>query len=157
GKLYAAPGNPGIAEQAELITLDVANAYAVTEFCRARDIALVVIGPETPLVAGLVDDLTAAGIPAFGPGREAARLEGSKGYTKDLAAGAGIPTAAYRRFTDRDAARAYVESRGAPVVVKADGLAAGKGVTVAMTVAEALAAVDACFAGSLGAAGSELV
>src|SRR5262249_45233637 len=109
-KLYAAPGNPGIADHAQLVAPDSADAYAVTEFCRAHDIELVVIGPETPLVAGLVDDLTAAGIHAFGPGREAARLEGSKGYAKDLAAAAGIPAAAYRRFADADAARAYVES-----------------------------------------------
>jgi phosphoribosylamine--glycine ligase len=156
-RLYAAPGNPGIAEQAELVALDVADSAAVTQFCRARFVELVVIGPETPLVAGLVDDLAAAGIAAFGPGRDAARLEGSKGYTKDLAREAGIPTAAYGRFTDREGALAYVESRGAPIVVKADGLAAGKGVTVATTVAEALAAVDACFAGALGSAGGEVV
>jgi phosphoribosylamine--glycine ligase len=156
-KLYAAPGNPGIAEHAELVALAVADAPAVTDFCRANAIDLVVIGPEVPLVAGLVDDLAAAGIAAFGPGRAAARLEGSKAYTKDLAAEARIPTAAYRRFSDGNAARAYAESRGAPIVVKADGLAAGKGVTVAMTAAEAHAAIDACFAGALGAAGNEVV
>jgi phosphoribosylamine--glycine ligase len=156
-KLYAAPGNPGIGEHAELAGLDVADSAAVCAFCRHRAIDLVVVGPEAPLVAGLVDDLAAAGIPAFGPGRDAARLEGSKGYTKDLAAAAGVPTAAYCRFADRAAARAHVEAHGAPVVVKADGLAAGKGVTVAATLAEALAAVDACFAGALGAAGSAVV
>jgi phosphoribosylamine--glycine ligase len=156
-ELYAAPGNPGIGECAELVVLSVADSGAVIRFCRTHAIELVVIGPETPLVAGLVDDLAAAGIAAFGPGHEAARLEGSKGYAKDLAAAAGIPTAAYRRFTDRFAAEDYVRSHGAPIVIKADGLAAGKGVTVAATVAEALAAVEACFAGVLGAAGSEVV
>jgi len=156
-KLYAAPGNPGIGECAELVALNVADSRGVTEFCRTHAIGLVVIGPETPLVAGLVDDLAATGIAAFGPRRDAARLEGSKGYAKDLAAEAGIPTAAYRRFTDRAEARAYVGSHGAPIVIKADGLAAGKGVTVAMTIEEALAAVDACFAGALGSAGSEVV
>jgi phosphoribosylamine--glycine ligase len=156
-KLYAAPGNPGIAECAQVVNLAVTDPHAVIEFCRAHAIGLVVIGPELPLVAGLVDHLDAAGVLAFGPTRAAARLESSKGFAKDLATEAGVPTAAYRRFADRNAARAYVESRGAPIVVKADGLAAGKGVTVAMSPAEALAAVDACFAGALGAAGSEVV
>ena len=156
-KLYAAPGNPGIAECAELVALDIADSLAAVEFCRARRVELVVIGPEAPLVAGLVDDLVAAGIPAFGPTRDAAQLESSKGFAKDLAAEAGIPTAGYRRFSEGSAARAYVESRGAPLVVKADGLAAGKGATVAMTAAEAQAAVDACFAGALGTAGDEVV
>jgi phosphoribosylamine--glycine ligase len=156
-RLYAAPGNPGIAEHATLVPLDIADHAAVAAFCRAEAIDLVVVGPEAPLVAGLVDDLGRAGIRAFGPTREAARLEGSKGYTKDLSAEAGIPTAAYRRFNDREAAKAYVRERGAPIVVKADGLAAGKGVTVAETVETALAAVDDCFAGAFGAAGAEVV
>ncbi|MDX5360993.1 MAG: phosphoribosylamine--glycine ligase [Alphaproteobacteria bacterium] len=157
GTLYAAPGNAGIAEVATCVALDVADHAAVIGFARANAVELVVIGPEAPLVAGLADDLAGAGIRAFGPGREAAQLEASKGFTKALCDEAGIPTAAYARFADAAAARAYVEAQGAPIVVKADGLAAGKGVTVAMTVAEALAAVDACFEGAFGAAGAEVV
>ena len=157
GKLFAAPGNPGIGECAELAPLDPADHRAVIDFCRARSIGFVVIGPEAPLVAGLADDLAAAGILAFGPGKEAARLEGSKGYTKDLSAEAGIPTGAYGRFRDAAAAKAHVRDRGAPIVIKADGLAAGKGVTVAMDLDAALAAVDDCFAGAFGAAGAEVV
>jgi phosphoribosylamine--glycine ligase len=156
-KLYAAPGNPGIAQHAEIVALDVGNHAAVIGFCRAHAIGLVVVGPEAPLVAGLVNDLNAAGLKAFGPTKEAAQLEGSKGYTKDLCAEAGIPTGAYRRFTDAASARAYVTAQGAPIVVKADGLAAGKGVTVATTLAEAHAAIDACFSGALGTAGTEVV
>ncbi len=156
--LYAAPGNPGIGECAEIVGIDPANHAAVVDFCREMNIRLVVIGPEAPLVAGLVDDLEAAGIGAFGPSRAAAALEGSKGFTKDLCAEADIPTAAYRRFTSPEDARAYVEAQGAPIVVKADGLAAGKGVTVAASVKEALSAIDACFSGAYGpAAGASLV
>lgn len=157
GRLYAAPGNPGIAAHATLTGLDVADHAAVIAFCRENAIGLVVVGPEVPLVAGLVDDLAAAGIAAFGPTKAAARLEGSKGFTKDLCARAGIPTAAYGRFSDRATALAYLERTGAPVVVKADGLAAGKGVVVAETMAEAIAAVEACFEGSFGDAGAEVV
>ena len=156
-KLYAAPGNPGIAREAELATLDMADHVAIIEFCRAKKIDLVVVGPEAPLVAGLTDDLRAANIRVFGPSKAAARLEGSKGFTKDLCTKYGIPTAAYGRFGDLASAKAYVEKTGAPIVVKADGLAAGKGVTVAMTIAEALAALDACFEGSFGSAGAEVV
>lgn len=156
-KLYAAPGNPGIAREAELATLDMADHVAIIEFCRAKKIDLVVVGPEAPLVAGLTDDLRAANIRVFGPSKAAARLEGSKGFTKDLCTKYDIPTAAYGRFGDLASAKAYVEKTGAPIVVKADGLAAGKGVTVAMTVAEALAALDACFEGSFGGAGAEVV
>ncbi|WP_334176494.1 phosphoribosylamine--glycine ligase [Pseudoxanthobacter sp.] len=156
-RLYAAPGNPGIAAHATLVNLAVTDHAAVTAFCRDHAIGLVVVGPEVPLVAGLVDDLAAAGIPAFGPTKAAARLEGSKGFTKDLCARAGIPTAAYGRFGTLGEARAYLETVGAPVVVKADGLAAGKGVVVAETMAEAIAALEACFDGSFGAAGAEVV
>ena len=156
-KLYAAPGNPGIAQEAELVALDVADHAAVAAFCRTMQIGLVVVGPEAPLVAGLADDLRAADIRVFGPSKAAARLEGSKGFTKDLCAKYTIPTAAYGRFDRLDAARAYVETTGAPIVIKADGLAAGKGVTVAMTMAEAIAALDACFDGSFGSAGAEVV
>ena len=145
-KLTAAPGNAGICEEAECVPLDVRDHAAIVSFCRDESIDLVVVGPEAPLVAGLVDDLDAAGIRAFGPTRAAAQLEGSKGFTKDLCRDAGIPTAAYQRFSDLDAARAYVERHPLPVVVKADGLAAGKGVTVAAEHSEALAALDAIFA-----------
>ncbi|SDB28142.1 phosphoribosylamine--glycine ligase [Bauldia litoralis] len=156
-KLYAAPGNPGIAECADIVALDVADHDAVARLCRDKQIDLVVVGPEAPLVAGLVDALAAFDIPAFGPSAAAAALEGSKGFTKDLCAEAGIPTAAYGRFTDAEAAKAYAREQGAPIVVKADGLAAGKGVTVAATIDEALAAIDDCFAGAFGEAGAEVV
>ena len=146
-KLYCAPGNPGIAAVAELVALDVTDHAAVVDFCRKASIALVVVGPEAPLVAGLVDDLDAAGIKAFGPTRFAAQLEGSKGFTKDLCRDFGIPTASYERFTAAEPAKAYVRAQGAPIVIKADGLAAGKGVVVAMTLDEALSAVDMMFSG----------
>ena len=139
------------------MALDTADHEAVLAFCRAHAIDLVVVGPEAPLVAGLADHLRAGGVAVFGPSAEAARLEGSKGFTKDLCARMGIPTAAYRRFDDAPEARAYVREVGAPVVVKADGLAAGKGVTVATTLDEALSAVDDCFDGAFGGAGAEVV
>ena len=156
-RLYCAPGNAGIAQEAECVALDVADHAAVIAFCRARRIDLVVVGPEAPLCAGIVDDLEAAGIKAFGPTRAAARLEGSKGFTKDLCRANGIPTAAYERFRAADPAKTYLRARGAPIVVKADGLAAGKGVVVAQTVAEAEAAIDMMFGGGLGEAGGEVV
>ena len=149
-KLFATPGNPGIAEHAEIAPVDPADHRAVVAFCQANAIDLVVVGPEGPLVAGLADELVAGGVRVFGPSREAARLEGSKGYTKDLCAEAGIPTAAYWRFTDAASAAAYVRSKGVPIVVKADGLAGGKGVTVAATIDEALTAIAICFGGSGG-------
>ena len=144
--LYAAPGNPGIAQSAQIVPLDVADHDAVIAFCRAQEIALVVVGPEAPLVAGIADDLRAAGIAVFGPDKAAAQLEGSKGFTKALCDRADIPTAGYRSVTTLDEARAALAAFGAPVVVKADGLAAGKGVTVAMTMAEAEDAVETLFA-----------
>src|SRR5262245_4275167 len=156
-RLYAAPGNPGIAREAECVALDVADHAAIAEFCRQKAIDLVVVGTEGPLVAGLADDLAGAGIPVFGPSGKAAQLEGSKGFTKDLCAKYGIPTGAYQRFNNAPKAKAYVRSQGAPIVVKADGLAAGKGVTVAMTVAEALDAINACYEGAFGEAGAEVV
>ena len=156
-KLYAAPGNPGIAQEAECVVLDITDHQAVASFCGERDISLVVVGPEAPLVAGLADALRAAGIRVFGPSADAARLEGSKGFTKDLCARFGIPTGAYGRFNNAPKAKAYIRQMGAPIVVKADGLAAGKGVTVAMTLDEALDAVDACFEGAFGGAGAEVV
>src|SRR4051812_16996700 len=156
-RLYCAPGNAGIAQEAGIVALDVADHAAVIAFCNSHRIGLVVVGPEAPLCAGIVDDLTAAGIKAFGPSRAAAQLEGSKGFTKDLCKANNIPTAAYERFTAAAPAKAYVRARGAPIVVKADGLAAGKGVVVAARVAEAEAAIDLMFGGELGAAGAEVV
>jgi phosphoribosylamine--glycine ligase len=146
-KLYCAPGNAGIAREAECVALDLADHRAVIAFCQVNTIDLVVVGPEVPLCAGIVDDLEAAGIKAFGPGKWAARLEGSKGFTKDLCKANKIPTAAYERFKGAAAAKDYVRKKGAPIVVKADGLAAGKGVVVAETVAEAEAAIDMMFGG----------
>ncbi len=157
GKLFAAPGNPGIAQDAECVKLDVTNHDAVVAFCHLQAIGLVVVGPEAPLVDGLGDSLRAAGVPVFGPSKEAAQLEGSKGFTKDLCARAGIPTAGYERVSSEADAMAALERFGAPVVIKADGLAAGKGVTVAMTMDEAVAAVKDIFAGRFGSAGAEAV
>jgi len=157
GKLYAAPGNPGIADHAELVALDAGDHDAVIVFCRARDVGLVVIGPEQPLVEGLGSTLRAARIPVFGPTAAAAQLEGSKGFTKDLCAREDIPTAGYARHTDREAARDALAGFGLPVVIKADGLAAGKGVVIAETRAEAEAAIDDMFGGGFGEAGAEVV
>ena len=156
-RLWCAPGNAGIAAEAELAALDIADHAAVIGFCRAKAIDFVVVGPEGPLVAGIVDDLEAAGIKTFGPGKAAARLEGSKGFAKDVCRAHGIPTAAYMRFDAAEPAKAYVRAQGAPIVVKADGLAAGKGVVVAQSIEEANAAIDMMFAGGLGAAGAEVV
>jgi phosphoribosylamine--glycine ligase len=156
-KLFCAPGNAGIAEVAACVPLDPADHAAVIRFCRDQRIDLVVIGPEAPLVAGLGDALGDSGIRYFGPTKAAAQLEGSKGFTKDLCREANIPTAAYGRFTERDAAKAFLASRGLPIVIKADGLAAGKGVVIATTHTEAEAAIDACLSGAFGAAGSEVV
>lgn len=156
-KLYALPGNPGIAREAECVALAIDDHLGIVAFCRAQAIDLVVVGPEAPLVAGLADDLRAAGIRVFGPSAAAARLEGSKGFTKDLCARYGIPSGRYGRFSEPGPARDYVRAQGAPIVVKADGLAAGKGVTVAMSLHEAIAAVDACFDGAFGGAGAEVV
>ncbi len=156
-KLFCAPGNGGIEEVAECVPLPVADHTAVIRFCKDNAIDLVIIGPEAPLVAGLVDDLTTAGITCFGPTQAAARLEGSKGFTKDLCREFGIPTGAYERFKDPDAAKAYLAGKQMPIVVKADGLATGKGVIIAETLADAEAAVDACFSGAFGKAGEEVV
>jgi phosphoribosylamine--glycine ligase len=156
-KLYCAPGNAGIAQEAECVALDITDHAAVIAFCRSHGVDFVVVGPEGPLCAGIVDDLETAGIKTFGPSRAAARLEGSKGFTKDLCRANGIPTAAYERFRAAAAAKAYLGSRGAPIVIKADGLAAGKGVVVAQDMAEAEAAIDMMFGGGLGEAGVEVV
>jgi phosphoribosylamine--glycine ligase len=155
--LFCAPGNGGIAAVAACVDIDPMDFDALIGFCRSEAIEFVVVGPEQPLVGGLVDALSGAGIRAFGPTAAAAELEGSKAFTKSLCEKYGIPTAAFGRFTDAGAARSYVERHGAPIVVKADGLAAGKGVTVARTVAEALSAIDDVFGGRFGAAGREVV
>ena len=156
-KLFAAPGNPGIGEHAELVSLDVADHAAVVAFCAGKEIGLVVVGPEGPLVDGLANSLRAAGIATFGPGKAAAQLEGSKGFTKDLCARAGIPTGAYVRVTGEAEGLAALDRFTIPVVIKADGLAAGKGVTVATTRAEAESAIRDVFAGRFGEAGAEAV
>jgi phosphoribosylamine--glycine ligase len=156
-KLYAAPGNAGIADVAKCVALDAADHGAVLRFVKDQAIDFVIIGPEAPLVAGLSDALAGVGVKHFGPSRAASQLEGSKGFTKDLCRDAGIPTGSYGRFSDAHSARCYLDSHPLPVVVKADGLAAGKGVVVAATRAEAEAAVDACFAGAFGAAGAEVL
>ena len=156
-RLYAAPGNPGIAEHAELVALDHRHREAVLAFARDMNIGLVVVGPEQPLVDGLVDLLAENGVLAFGPTRAAARLEGSKSFTKDLCARAGIPTAAYGHFTAEADAVAALDRFGLPVVIKADGLAAGKGVVIAQTRAEAEDALADMFGGGFGGAGAEVV
>ena len=156
-KLYCAPGNGGIAEIAECVDIPVADHTAVLRFCKDNAVDFVVVGPEAPLVAGLVDDLTTAGIKCFGPTQAAARLEGSKGFTKDLCREFAIPTAAYGRFDNVGAAKAYLKGQTAPIVVKADGLAAGKGVAICATLSQAEAAIDACFSGAFGKAGAKVV
>jgi len=156
-KLWCAPGNAGIAREAECIALDLTDHAAVITFCRANRVDFVVVGPEAPLVAGIVDDLEAAGFKTFGPTKAAARLEGSKGFTKDLCKAHGIPTAAYERFTSAEPAKAYARNQPVPIVIKADGLAAGKGVIIAQTISEAEAAIDMMFGGGLGEAGAEVV
>lgn len=157
GKLFAAPGNPGIAEEAETVAIEASDHRAVIDFCRRHSIGLVVVGPEAPLVDGLADNLRAMGILVFGPNRVPAQLEGSKGFTKDLCARAGIPTARYARASDRLAAEAALEDFPLPVVIKADGLAAGKGVVIAATADEAQAALEAMFGGGFGGAGEAVV
>jgi phosphoribosylamine--glycine ligase len=156
-KIFCAPGNAGIAEVATCVKLDTADAEAVIGFCRENEIGFVIIGPEAPLVAGLGDALGEAGIKYFGPTKAAAQLEGSKGFTKDLCREFNIPTGDYGRFKDAASAKAFLAGQAMPIVVKADGLAAGKGVVIAATRAEAEAAIDACFAGAFGAAGAEVV
>jgi phosphoribosylamine--glycine ligase len=156
--LYCAPGNAGIAQDAECVPIAADNVDELVSFATDQAIDLVVVGPEGPLVLGLVDRLDTLGIKAFGPRADAAMLEGSKGFMKDLCARHDIPTAAYGRFTDADEAKAYIRAQGAPIVVKADGLAAGKGVTVAQSVDEALDAVDQAMNDkAFGDAGTELV
>ncbi|NWK98558.1 phosphoribosylamine--glycine ligase [Sphingobium lactosutens] len=155
--LYAAPGNPGIAQHATLVDLDPTDHRAVLDFCIRHSIGLVVIGPEAPLVDGLADNLRTMGVAVFGPNKKPAQLEGSKGFTKDLCKRADIPTAAYLRVTSKDGAIAALDDFTLPVVIKADGLAAGKGVIIAETREEALEALDSMFSGAFGAAGEEVV
>lgn len=155
--LYIAPGNGGTVQVGENVALAEDDPETVADFARETGVGLVVIGPEAPLVAGVADAVRAAGIPCFGPGAEGAQMEGSKKFSKELMARAGIPTAAYGSFTDEASALAYVREQGAPIVVKADGLAAGKGVIVAATLEEAEDAVRECFQGAFGAAGSTVV
>jgi phosphoribosylamine--glycine ligase len=157
GNLFVAPGNPGCTTIARCVPLSLAEHAQVIAFCQREAIDLVVVGPEAPLVLGLADDLIAASIPCFGPTRAAAQLEGSKGYAKDFCREFGIPTGDYRRFRDSEEAKTYIRNRGAPIVVKADGLAAGKGVVVAKTLEEAEAAVEASLPGAFGSLGAEIV
>ncbi len=156
-RLIVAPGNAGIAMLAECAAIDILDGAVVVEFCAANAVDFVIIGPEAPLAAGVADACRAAGVLTFGPSAQAAQLEASKAFTKAICDACGAPTAAYAHFTDAQLARNYITQHGAPIVIKADGLAAGKGVVVAMSVPEALAAVDDMFAGSLGAAGAEVV
>ncbi|WP_136651756.1 phosphoribosylamine--glycine ligase [Paracoccus aeridis] len=156
-RLIVAPGNAGIAAIARCADLAITDGAAVAAFCDENAIDLVVIGPEAPLAAGVADALRETGISVFGPSRAAAMLEASKAFTKEICDAVGAPTAAWARFTDAAAARAHVARTGAPIVVKADGLAAGKGVTVAMTEAEAVAAIDAALGGAFGEAGASVV
>ena len=155
--LYCAPGNGGIEEVAECVPLNTENSAEIIDFCKANNVEFVVVGPEAPLVAGLVDDLDAAGIDAFGPRANAAVLEGSKGFMKDLCREFNIPTAAYERFSDPVAAKEYLKTQSMPIVIKADGLAAGKGVIIPTTLDEAEATVDDILGGKFGGAGAEIV
>ncbi len=156
-RFFVAPGNPGIEKLAKSVVLVSEDHEAIVAFCRRQAIDLVVIGPEAPLVDGLADTLAAEEIKAFGPSEDAALLEGSKAFAKKICEIFSIPTAAYARFADADSAKAHLREKGAPIVVKADGLAAGKGVIVAETMAEAEAAIDAMFAGQFGAAGDTIL
>ncbi len=156
-KLYCAPGNAGIAQVAECIDLQVTDHAGILDFCKNHNISFVVVGPEGPLVEGLVDKLEENNIGAFGPSAYASQLEGSKGFTKDLCAEFNIPTAAYKRFTDAINAKKFLDEMSIPVVIKADGLAAGKGVIIAETREQAEQAIEDCFAGSFGEAGHEVV
>ncbi|WP_434286415.1 phosphoribosylamine--glycine ligase [Celeribacter sp. SCSIO 80788] len=156
-KLIVAPGNAGIAKIAECASFDINDGATVVSFVEENAIDFVIIGPEAPLAAGVADDLRAAGILTFGPSKAAAQLEASKGFTKEICDASGAPTAGYARFDDAEQAKAYIRDQGAPIVVKADGLAAGKGVIVAMTEDEALAAIDDMFGGAFGGAGAEVV
>ncbi|MGO4855292.1 phosphoribosylamine--glycine ligase [Phaeovulum sp. W22_SRMD_FR3] len=156
-RLIVAPGNAGIAALAECADIDIFSGSEVVSFCEENAIDFVVVGPEAPLAVGIADDLRAAGILTFGPSAAAARLEASKAFTKEICDACNAPTAGYARFTEAAPAKAYIEANGAPIVIKADGLAAGKGVIVAMTLEEALSGIDDMFGGEFGDAGAEVV
>ncbi len=156
-RLIVAPGNAGIAQLAEVADINILDGASVVTFCEENAIDFVIIGPEAPLAAGVADATRAAGLLTFGPSAAAARLEASKGFTKEICDACGAPTAAYARFTEAAPAKAYVTAQGAPIVVKADGLAAGQGVIIALPEAEAMAAIDDMFGGEFGAAGAEVV
>ena len=156
-RLIVAPGNAGIEALAEVSDIDILDGAAVVVFCEENAVDFVIIGPEAPLAAGVADATRAAGIATFGPSAAAARLEASKAFTKEICDACGAPTAGYARFTDAGSARAYVRAKGAPLVIKADGLAAGKGVIMGMTLAEALAGIDEIFGGAFGDAGTQVV
>ena len=156
-RLIVAPGNAGIAQLCEVAEFDILDGAEVVEFCAENAVDFVVIGPEGPLAAGVADATRAAGLLTFGPSGAAARLEASKAFTKEICDACGAPTAAYARFTEAEPARAHIRAQGAPIVIKADGLAAGKGVVVATSVDQALAAIDDMFGGAFGAAGAEVV
>ena len=155
--LIVAPGNAGIAEIATCADLDINDGAAVVAFAEEHAIDFVIVGPEAPLAAGVSDELRVAGFLVFGPSQAAAELEASKGFAKEVCDAANAPTAAWARFSDLESAKAYIRAQGAPIVVKADGLAAGKGVVVAMSKVEALDAIDEMFGGAFGAAGAEVV
>ncbi|WP_170788456.1 phosphoribosylamine--glycine ligase [Ruegeria lacuscaerulensis] len=156
-RLIVAPGNAGIAQIADCAALDIENGGAVVSFAEDNAIDFVIVGPEAPLAAGVADRLREAGVLVFGPSAAAAQLEASKSFTKEICDASGAPTAAYGRFTEAEPAKAYIREQGAPIVVKADGLAAGKGVIVAMDEATALEAIDDMFGGAFGGAGAEVV
>ncbi len=156
-KIFAAPGNVGMSNLAECVELNAEDGKAVVAYCTAQAIDFVVVGPEAPLAAGVADDLRAAGILTFGPSAAAARLEASKAFTKEICDASGAPTAGYARFTDAEKAVAYIKENGAPIVIKADGLAAGKGVVVAMSEKEAIEAAQDMLGGAFGEAGAEVV
>ncbi len=156
-RLFVAPGNAGITAVATCVSLDVENGAAVAEFAKSRHVDLVVVWREAPLVAGVADDLRGAGVAVFGPSRAAAQLEASKAFTKEICDAANAPTASYGHFTEAGPAKAYLKTQGLPIVIKADGLAAGKGVIIAQTLSEAEAAIDDMLGGAFGAAGAEVV
>lgn len=157
GKIFALPGNAGINKEAIEVSIPASDFSAIAEFCRSEDVNSVIVGPEQPLVDGIVDYLESQNIRVFGPNKQASQIEGSKEFMKDLAARHGVPTAAYESFTDEESALTYINEQGAPIVVKTDGLAAGKGVTVAFTLDEAISAVKEAFAGKFGDAGQKVV
>ena len=156
-KLIVAPGNAGIAQIADCADLDILDGAAVVQFCAAQSVEFVIVGPEAPLAVGIADRLRDAGLLVFGPSQDAARLEASKHFTKEICDAAQAPTAGYGHFTDPETAKSYVAAQGAPIVIKADGLAAGKGVIIAETVEEGHAAIDDMFSGAFGGAGAEVV